>query len=293
MSNLSAWAAYLRCPLCRCALKQAGGSLLCSRKHCFDLARQGYASLLTGPVPAGCETAAMVAAREAFLNKGHFEPLYAWLADLLTSWLPDTPRRIVDLGAGTGHLPAALLVRWPEHAGLALDLSKHACGRAARRHPRLAVLACDIGAEVPLRDACAGLVISSFAPRPAAEIQRILAPQGLLAVVTPAAGHAGELRRHLPLLAIEPDKLRRLDRRLSGCFSLILRQECIFQMRLDQDDIAAFVAMGPNAWHRQPLARERFPPLPAALPLSAELTLSLYRRRCEIDPDQALAWVES
>ena len=39
---------YLRCPNCWLPLANAGAALRCPRGHSFDLARQGYAALLTG-----------------------------------------------------------------------------------------------------------------------------------------------------------------------------------------------------------------------------------------------------
>ena len=38
----------LSCPLCHSALKLQEGSLVCPKRHCFDIAKQGYVNLL-GP----------------------------------------------------------------------------------------------------------------------------------------------------------------------------------------------------------------------------------------------------
>ena len=52
--------ALLRCPLCRGALTRSGGSLVCAKRHCFDVARQGHVNL----VPAQ---------RESFYRRELFE----------------------------------------------------------------------------------------------------------------------------------------------------------------------------------------------------------------------------
>ncbi len=51
-----------------------------------------------------------------------------------------------------------------------------------------------------MRDAVAALVLNVFAPRNGAETTRVLAPGGLLAVVTPTERHLEELVGPLGLL---------------------------------------------------------------------------------------------
>jgi 23S rRNA (guanine745-N1)-methyltransferase len=66
----------LACPYCAGPLTRSGGSVGCPNGHAFDVARSGYLSLLPGDARLGsADTAEMVAAREAFLGSGHFEPL--------------------------------------------------------------------------------------------------------------------------------------------------------------------------------------------------------------------------
>ncbi|MFB4272452.1 putative RNA methyltransferase [Nonomuraea sp. GTA35] len=67
---------YLICPVCRADLCLAGATVRCAGNHTFDVAKQGYVSLLTGSgQPGTADTPEMVAARAAFLDKGHYAPL--------------------------------------------------------------------------------------------------------------------------------------------------------------------------------------------------------------------------
>ncbi|WP_336245507.1 putative RNA methyltransferase [Nonomuraea sp. SYSU D8015] len=67
---------YLICPVCRADLRLGEGVLRCAGGHAFDVARQGYVSLLVGSRPPGtADSAAMVAARAEFLDAGHYAPL--------------------------------------------------------------------------------------------------------------------------------------------------------------------------------------------------------------------------
>lgn len=278
MSVFQRLAADLSCPVCHMSLRLCERRLTCSHSHSFDLARQGYVSLLSRASPGRGDTAVMVSARESFLNQGHFRPLYRRLEQLLATLLPQSPRLLTDLGAGTGHLTAALLERWPDALGLALDLSKPACKKAARRHPRLMAVVSDITARLPLQDACAGLVLSSFAPRRPAEISRILAPEGLLAVISPEPDHAQELRAALNLIGIEPEKLKRLDRSLSLGFRLLQREPQRFKLELTPAEISSFVSMGPNAWHQAPEAlHSDLQALTGKMTVQAAFCLSIYQ----------------
>src|SRR4030095_7166304 len=94
---------YLCCPVCRADLTVAEAALRCPRGHTFNIARQGYADLSAGRLPHSGDTAAMVAARAAFLAQGHFAPVTEALAAYAR------PRLVLDMGAGTGHHLAGVL----------------------------------------------------------------------------------------------------------------------------------------------------------------------------------------
>ena len=69
---------YLRCPVCGSSMSLNGSQLACRRNHSFDVARHGYVNLGTGRAgPHTGDSAAMVAARDRFLSRGHYRPLAA------------------------------------------------------------------------------------------------------------------------------------------------------------------------------------------------------------------------
>lgn len=60
----------LRCPTCRTRrLHPDRGALCCPVGHTFDIARHGYASLLTGTRATSGDDATMVQARGRFLHR--------------------------------------------------------------------------------------------------------------------------------------------------------------------------------------------------------------------------------
>jgi 23S rRNA (guanine745-N1)-methyltransferase len=271
----------LRCPQCGAALgrEEAGNAVRCGHGHTFDLARQGYLSLLAGEgTPHAGDTAEMVAARERFLGAGHFEPLVEGLAEAVAGAAGHAaaPACIVDLGAGTGWYLARLLAARPGAPGLALDLSKPALRRAARAHPRLAAVACDVWRPLPLRDAVAAVVLNVFAPRDGNEIARVLAPGGVAAVVTPTPEHLRELARPLGLLGVDERKDTRLADRLEPALAIADRRELIWTMRLDRAAARDVAAMGPSAFHVSPAdLDECVAALPQPLDVTAAVTITL------------------
>ncbi|GAA2792830.1 putative RNA methyltransferase [Crossiella cryophila] len=266
----------LACPHCGLGLDLAGPSARCATGHTFDLAKQGYLSLLAGDAGAGTgDTAAMVAARADFLGAGHYRPIGEAIAEALGG--PVTGP-VVDLGAGTGHYLAQVLDRSPAAVGLALDLSKFALRRAARVHPRAGAVVCDAWRGLPVRDGVAAVLLNVFAPRNGPEMARILAPGGRLVVVTPETGHLGALVDELGLLRVDADKGRRVDEQLGTYFTQVGEIRRRFRLGLSRAEVATVVGMGPNAWHTDPAELAgRIATLPEPYAVNAQVRVGVYR----------------
>ena len=204
--------AYLRCPTCAQPLHRCDRRIVCPAGHSFDLARQGYLNLTVGGARHGsADTSAMVRAREHFLSRGHFRPIAEQVAMIAARYDPTSVQGIaVDVAGGTGYYLRALLDRLPDRFGLCLDLSAPALRRSARTHLRAAAVGADAWQRLPLTSGSASTVLSVFGPRNTSEIERVLAPDGALIVVSPTAAHLSELIRPLGMLRVDPDKQRRL-----------------------------------------------------------------------------------
>ncbi|MFE3881064.1 putative RNA methyltransferase [Kitasatospora sp. NPDC059146] len=283
---------YLACPHCAQDLTRHERSLRCPAGHSFDLAKQGYVSLLAGDAHTGTgDTAEMVAARADFLAAGHYRPIADALAaaaaeavgdgaDAGAGGGADGPRGLVaDLGAGTGHYLAHVLDTLPGRVGAALDISKYALRRAAKAHPRIGAVVCDAWRPLPLRDACADLVLNVFAPRNGPEIRRVLRPGGTLLLVSPTARHLRELVAALGLLSVDEEKQRRIDEKLGPYLTPAGRQPVEFTLWLSAQDVRTVVGMGPSAWHTDPdRLAAALEELPDPVEVTASVTVAAYRR---------------
>lgn len=238
-------AGRLRCPVCRLILEIEVRVVRCAAGHSFDVARDGYVTLLGGRgVKVSGDSAEMLAARANFLGAGHYQQIAAALSAAVSE-----PEHVLDVGAGTGYYLAHILDNHPKAAGIGFDISKAAARRIAKVHPRAAGVVADAWGEWPFADASFSHVMSVFAPRNAAEIHRVLVPGGRYVVVTPEADHLTELLSRVNLVRVDEDKAERLQQLLDGRFALESTRVVRFTTALASMEAVEAVAMGPSGHH--------------------------------------------
>ena len=239
----------LICPHCGGDLRENGASLICSKGHTANIARQGYVSLLgshSGTHTA--DSASMLEARDRVLTAGLFQPVAdAIHEEIGKAGLEDVDGAVVDLGTGTGWYLAGVLDELPGRAGLGVDNSKFAARRAAKVHPRAGAIVADIWDEIPVKSGAAALIINVFSPRNGEEIERIRAKGGRLVVVTPTGDHLKELIEPFGMISVDPDKEERLEKSLGTSDDGLESNLVGWKMRLTPAQVADVVGMGPSA----------------------------------------------
>jgi len=262
----AACARFLVCPVCHRALEPAGAALRCAAGHAFDVAREGYANLLVTRrrrTRMVGDTPAMVAARASFLARGHYARLADAVGELVVRHVRsrDGAERgcIVDVGCGTGYYLGRLRDRLLADGGarpclFGTDVSKHAVRRAARAHQDVSFLVADTRAGIPLAAGTAVALLDVFAPRDPAELARLLAPDGLLVVVTPGPAHLAELADRVGLVGVQPEKQRAVADSLAPWFAPRAARRLRYPVELTGTEAAELARMGPSAWHLTPAA---------------------------------------
>ncbi|MFD4367894.1 methyltransferase domain-containing protein [Rhodococcus sp. NPDC058521] len=275
----------LACPQCASAveLETDGGAkvLVCVLGHRFDVARQGYVSLVSGaPSKFEGDTSDMLEARARFLDAGHYDPLVSAVAAVVDrdDHSGQGPR-VLEVGAGTGHYLAGVLDRSAGSRGVGLDVSKYAARRIAKSHPRVGAVVADAWAGLPLRDRAMTDVLCVFAPRNAGESHRVLAPGGRLTVLTPTGRHLSELIDAFGMVNVDERKVERLDAATAEHFAPAQRTDVEFSMTLTHADVVRVVGMGPTARHLGPDALSaKVAELPQPATVTASVTVSTYER---------------
>lgn len=262
----AACARFLVCPVCHGALQPAAAALRCAAGHSFDVARDGYANLLVTRhrrTRMVGDTQAMVAARASFLARGHYARLADAVGELVVRHVRSRdaaePGCVVDVGCGTGYYLGRLRDRLLADGAappclFGTDVSKHAVRRAARAYRDVTFLVADTRTGIPLAAHSAVAVLDVFAPRDGAELARLLAPDGLLVVVTPGPGHLAELADRVGLVGIQPEKQRAVADGLAPWFRRRKARRLRYPVELTGPEAAELSRMGPSAWHLPPAA---------------------------------------
>ncbi|MBR4742958.1 MAG: methyltransferase domain-containing protein [Oscillospiraceae bacterium] len=209
----------LICPVCSAPLAEAGRTLRCPAGHSFDLAASGYCNLLTGSRNGAFmgDDREMVAARRRFLESGAYAPLREALCRLLVSLTEGrSGLSLLDAGCGEGYYTraaaAALSGAGRLSRAVGADISKAATRYAAGRDRSVRYVTANTY-RLPIADGCADLILSLFAPAPADEFRRVLAPDGLVIRAVPGADHLWELKE---AVYDEPYRNREEKHRLAG-----------------------------------------------------------------------------
>jgi 23S rRNA (guanine745-N1)-methyltransferase len=244
-----------RCPICHELLQEGDGGLGCRSGHRFDRAGEGYVNLLVGgrkPARAAGDSAAMIRARRAFFDRGHYRPIVDAVADAVAA---AALRRasVLDAGCGDGTyldgVMRSMTERGGEIDGLGIDVSKPAVRLAARRYgaARFAVAS---SYALPLADHTLDAVVTVFAPRSFAEFARVLRPDGIVVVASPGPDHLAGLKALLyddprahagrPHTAEEAELPYAPEQRRRVRFELTLD---------DPSDAANLLQMTPYWWH--------------------------------------------
>ena len=177
-----------RCPTCTRPLVEDATGAWCDNSHRIDRARDGYLNLLPGGRlkgrPAG-DDGEMLRARRAVFDAGLYAPVQQAVASMVARF---TPTVVLDAGCGEGTYLAAIAA--PHRLGI--DVAKDGIRLAARRY-RDARWAVASSYHLPVDDAVADVVLSVFAPRPFAELNRVLRPGGVVIVASPGPDHLAGL----------------------------------------------------------------------------------------------------
>jgi len=249
----------LRCPVCAEPLVAGERAYTCAHGHSFDRARQGYVNLLR-PTRLRGDTPEMLRARRRFLDAGWYAPLADAIGEEVATWLAEAgaalspeSRVALDVGCGEGYYlsrlagtlaPALDAGGWRLYG---LDLAKDAVRMAAGRSQQVTWLVASSKDRLPFADAGVGALLSIFAPRHAEEFARVVAPGGLLLVVTPTGEHLAQARAALPwMLAPEPIKDARLRATLEGAFALTEGRGVRYTLALDATALTDLAQMAPH-----------------------------------------------
>jgi 23S rRNA (guanine745-N1)-methyltransferase len=244
------------CPVCGEQLFPSEGMLRCMNGHAFDVAREGYVNLLLAQHRRSKDpgySRDMIVGRREFFDAGHFQLLADRLAEIVASFLPDAPQRVIlDAGCGEGYylrrLRARVASMGSEDSTLlsGLDISKHAIRTAAKRDPRGRYAVASVY-RMPVLRSRVDVLLTHFSPLCPDEYRRVLRPGGVVVTGTPGEGHLFSLKQ---LLYATPARHEPSDP-LTGRpdFQLLCTERIRFDLALrGPGQVANLLQMTPYYW---------------------------------------------
>lgn len=203
-------------------LLDTGSTLRCARGHSFDRSRHGYVNLLQpqdrrSRRPGDSREA--VAARRRLVDAGYEEPILAAILGALKRIGLERGRSVLDVGCGEGTFLDRVVRRF-EVDGAGVDISTAAVEIAARSYKAPTWIVANADRLLPVADASVDVVTSITSRRHGPEMRRVLAPDGRLLVVVPAADDLAELRELLRGRASAKSRVEGVVAALAADFTL-------------------------------------------------------------------------
>ena len=181
----------LRCPLCGGAFSRKDNSLVCEKRHTYDIARQGYVNFVPGQKEMFYKKE-LFESRAKVFEAGVYAPVVERLSEAINRLVPTQKPVLLDAGCGEGYYTKAVCPgREIERIGF--DLSKDAVKLAARGPKTAMFFAADLK-NIPVKDHCAHVLLDIFTPANYSEFARVLVPDGLVMKLAPRSGYLKELR---------------------------------------------------------------------------------------------------
>jgi len=251
----------LACPLDGKPLNPDSTTWRCQDGHSFDVARQGYINLLPVQNKRSLQpgdSKEMVAARQRFLNAGHYRPVAEAVRDSVIRALAGNSGVVscLDAGCGEGYYLRELAAA---DNGLALsliglDISKWATLAAAKQDKRPRWLV-GSNAGLPILPGTLDCILCLFGFPVYNEFARVLKPGGMLIQAEAGPDHLRELREII-YPALKPEKPA-MEHDPEG-FSIAGTDTLNFPLTLTHPEaIADLLAMTPHFYRAPPEGRER------------------------------------
>jgi len=240
------------CPICQSPLMQHQPSkgYYCTKKHHFDMAKEGYLNLL--PVQhkktkEPGDSRAMMRSRRNFLEGGFYLDMAKAIAAMIDKHRSESPTlHILDMGCGEGYYSRQIEALCDNSEALDLhgiDIAKNAIFAAAKKQPNARFIVAS-NKRLPYTDEYFDLLLRVYAPSNDEEIIRLLKTNGLLLIVTPGPRHLWQLKEFIYKKVNEHN----ITVDLPAGFEQIDSQRISYTIQPDQDNRMALLQMTPFAW---------------------------------------------
>lgn len=245
----------LICPHCKNPLVATQDRrYICEQSHSHDLSKEGYLNLLPvnkkkSKLPGDNDL--MIAARRAFLEEGHYDPLINQIQEILATHIDVSASilNILDAGCGEGYYSQKAL-NIPTKSKMNIigtDISKYAIKLAAKRYRDRFFFVSSVY-DLPVSSHIIDVILSVFAPIHPKEFNRVLAPEGIVIIISAGPNHLKELAE-LIYATFRPHD-NKVANKMSPLFELKHQRNHRYELILNKNEsIINLLKMTPYYWN--------------------------------------------
>jgi len=182
-----------QCPICKSDLRLEQKSLICSNRHCFDIAKSGYVNLAIGTKTSKYYSKETFQNRREILEKGYYSHILKALVQLIEDYgRIDT---ILDIGCGEGYYSRKIKEALSDKDIIAFDISKDSIQLASKSDFNNSIkwFVGDLG-KMAIKDKSIDRILDIFTPANYSEFNRVLKDDGYVIKVIPGNAHLKEFR---------------------------------------------------------------------------------------------------
>lgn len=236
-------AEMLQCPLCKEPMTVADtGTVQCSNRHSYDIAKQGYIYLLTKPMQS-MYSKELFEARHDVIASGLYDEVQQQVANLLPTG------RVLDTGCGEGSHLVRMLEKCPDVIGVGIDIAKEAIVAAAKFATGPVWCVGDL-ANSPYAKGSFSSILNFLSPANYEEFKRLLAPNGIVIKVVPEAGYLQELRAQaFADSEKETYSNEQTVQRFKENFAQVEQLRVTYEQPLAPELVPKLLQMTPMGWH--------------------------------------------
>ena len=170
------------CPICNSNISLHNNSLICEKKHCYDITKKGYFTLLKKN-KLRVDTVydpSLFKNRIAFINAGYYNELHRLISKIIKD--NNTPKIIVDMGCGDGTHDNKILtlINNKQSYIIGSDISKSGIEYATNYvNNNFIPLVSDLN-YMPLKSNSVDIILNILSPSNEKEMNRLLKKNGII-----------------------------------------------------------------------------------------------------------------
>lgn len=233
------------CPICQKCINLNDNSLICEKKHCFDITKKGYFTLLKKNRARvdNIYDMNLFKNRIQFINSGFYNELHLFISTIIKE--KENSQVIVDMGCGDGTHDNIILnlINDKRHFIIGVDISKNGIECATNYvNNNFIPLVADLN-YMPLKDSSVDVIMNILSPSNEHEMKRILKNDGIIIKVTPKKEYLWELRDAFNIKEYENEL--QIEKNINKNYAILKKYTINEKKKLNEKTMSNLINMTP------------------------------------------------